>query len=670
MKKIGFNSTIILVLGLCLIGCSSARHQRIHITAHAIGAPVAQNIVAPRVTYRPLQKVDPAARQNVVKAYEATRQKKWLQLLSYIPLSQADHELGSYPMYWYLREQLKGTIPVAALKQFITANPHTYVAERLKAEWLVRAVEQEDFKTALHLGKVDINHSRAICAYYHTQAETGKLRDSREAISHIKHNSQCWAMVRALKKSGKLSFEQLQFLLRTAVEYGDKLAAQQYADILFSKEDLAQYRAIVKNPEKWIAGQFGKPQHAMQAELRTLAFSWLARQDRDKGIAILQRRGQELLLPNDEQWAYTQFALVAILNLESRAHGWYALGKKVALSDYNAAWRVRAALRQENIDWRGVEKAIALMSPQQQQETAWVYWKARALNALGKVTQAKQLFSSLQHHYDFYGQLAQEELHGVVHLPPQASPVTSQEMAHIKKNAGLQRAIALFRLGWRPQATAEWNYSIKGLSDRELMAAAAWAEQEHVYDRVINTSAQTKQLLSFKQRYVAPYEGRLGSQAQKAGVDPAWVYGLIRQESRFVPVARSRVGASGLMQLMPSTAKIVAKKIGLQGFTLKHINDFDINTVLGTQYLRMTLDKVGGHEVLATVGYNAGPNRAIRWRDSLRQPTEGAIFAETIPFTETRLYVKHVMSNALWYDMRFKKSKALSLKHRLGVIKP
>src|SRR5690606_4145197 len=142
-----------------------------------------------------------------------------------------------------------------------------------------------------------------------------------------------------------------------------------------------------------------------------------------------------------------------------------------------------------------------------------------------------------------------------------------------------------------------------------------------------------------------------------------------RQESRFITDARSGVGASGLMQLMPATAKWVANRIGMSNFTPSSVNDFDTNTILGTNYLNMVLQQLDQSEVLASAGYNAGPGRPIRWRSRLQAPVEGAIFAETIPFTETRLYVKNVLSNATYYSMMFS-GEPQSLKQRLGVISP
>src|SRR5690606_39139001 len=116
------------------------------------------------------------------------------------------------------------------------------------------------------------------------------------------------------------------------------------------------------------------------------------------------------------------------------------------------------------------------------------------------------------------------------------------------------------------------------------------------------------------------------------GLDPAWVYGLIRQESRFIMTARSGVGASGLMQLMPATARWVAKRIGMVDFKPAHVNDFDVNTTLGTHYLNIVLQDLGGSQLLASAGYNAGPRRPRNWRATYASPVEGAIFAETIPF--------------------------------------
>ena len=171
----------------------------------------------------------------------------------------------------------------------------------------------------------------------------------------------------------------------------------------------------------------------------------------------------------------------------------------------------------------------------------------------------------------------------------------------------------------------------------------------------------------FSLRYLAPYREVLKTRARQMNLDEAWVYGLIRQESRFIVDARSSAGASGLMQLMPATAKWVAKKMGLKGYRSADVTEVDTNVSLGTYYLKHVLDTLDGQPVLASAAYNAGPGRARAWRPD--SAIEGAIYAETIPFNETRDYVKKVMSNASYYAHNFSQQMQ-SLKQRLGTIGP
>ena len=218
----------------------------------------------------------------------------------------------------------------------------------------------------------------------------------------------------------------------------------------------------------------------------------------------------------------------------------------------------------------------------------------------------------------------------------------------------------------------EWNYwtnlhSPGGKPDRELYAAADLACQHQVWDRCINTSERTKGFIDFAQRFPMPHRDAVVRQSQAIGLDPAYVYGLIRQESRFIMDARSHVGASGLMQIMPATARWTARKIGLEGFTPGQINDRDTNILIGTSYLKLALDEFRGSMPLAAAAYNAGPGRPRNWRNG--PVLEGAIWAENIPFGETRDYVKKVLSNTTDYAA-YLTGQPQSLKSRLGTVGP
>jgi soluble lytic murein transglycosylase len=207
------------------------------------------------------------------------------------------------------------------------------------------------------------------------------------------------------------------------------------------------------------------------------------------------------------------------------------------------------------------------------------------------------------------------------------------------------------------------------MNDRQLLAAAEFARRHQLLDRMISTSERTKEEILFSQRFPMPFKDSMISATRQLDLDLYWTYGLIRQESRFVMDARSSAGASGLMQLMPATAKLVAKQINLATYSPGQINSLETNISLGTHYLRMMMDTFGQSQPLASAAYNAGPGRPRAWRQRLTRTVEGAIFAETIPFWETRDYVKKVMSNATYYAAYWE-NRPQSLKKRLGRVSP
>jgi soluble lytic murein transglycosylase len=319
------------------------------------------------------------------------------------------------------------------------------------------------------------------------------------------------------------------------------------------------------------------------------------------------------------------------------------------------------------------------MSPEARQDATWVYWQARALLQLAKTdadrAEATRLMESIASVRGFYEQLALEELGQRITTPPKPLALTAEEKNTAKTNAGLNRGLAAIAMGLRTEGVREWNYSVNlhqkgGMNDRELLAAADLACHHEVWDRCINTSERTKAVVDFEQRFPMPFKKAVVQRANQIGLDPAYVYGLIRQESRFIMDARSVVGASGLMQVMPPTAKWTAKKIGMVDFKPHQITDRDVNIAIGTGYLKLVLDGFAGSMPLAAAAYNAGPSRPRSWRGQTGGPVlEAAIWAENVPFQETRDYVKKVLSNTTNYAALIT-GQPQSLKSRLGLVGP
>ena len=345
----------------------------------------------------------------------------------------------------------------------------------------------------------------------------------------------------------------------------------------------------------------------------------------------------------------------------------HALGGSELLSAESSEWKVRAALRDK--DWRMVKESIETMSePIRNRDPAWTYWYGKSLKELGD-DHANDYFEKLANQYHFYGQLSLEELGRPINVPAKTLITDADSKAITKSIPAFTKAAKLYDMNLRVEGNREWNWELRGMSDRELLAVAEYGKKINMLDRTVNSADRTKEEHNFSLRYPTPYIDRLGPITKQIHLDINWVYGLIRQESRFIIAARSSVGASGLMQVMPTTGQYVAKKIGMADYTPDKLGDLQTNLVLGSNYLNMVLNDLDGSWGLASAAYNAGPGRPKQWRQTLTKPVSMEIFAETMPFAETRTYVKNVISNAIYYEV-LSTGKPQSIKARLGNVNP
>ena len=307
------------------------------------------------------------------------------------------------------------------------------------------------------------------------------------------------------------------------------------------------------------------------------------------------------------------------------------------------------------------------MSPSQAQDPAWRYWKARALAASGQEEDATRLYGGLAAEHHFYGFLAAEAIGASI--TPMSEPLAPDPatLSAFGEREAVQRVVKLTALDMRSEAQREWIYAVRELDDDGLLLAADFALRRGLYDRSINTAERTQRRHDFGLRYPTPYRVEISDAARQNNVDEALLFGLARQESRFIVDIVSGAGAVGLTQLMPPTAKWVARQAGRADFRTPRLDDPALNAQLGAYYFRHVLDRLDDLPVLAAAAYNAGPGRANSWRGAM--PLEGAIYAETIPFNETRDYVKKLLANAMFYQAQLG-LPYIALKDRLGIVMP
>ncbi len=575
--------------------------------------------------------------------------------------------LESYPVYWRLQVKLEAADP-RDIRAFLATYRDGPLPERLRADWLKLLGKNQQwdmFEAELPLLVRDDIEMACYALQSRVRHDAHALREARPLwfVSQSIPES-CNPLFDALVEANMLSADDLWTRIRLALEAGRIGQARRVAKFLQGSQapDTRKWAAISSNP----AGYLRKRQFDFKSRAgrETVMFATyrLARTSPPQAAEQWSRLEEHF---NEDELGYVWglIAYFGAINHDPSALDWYAMAGD--MSDVQLAWKARAALRARN--WREVIAAIEAMTSRESAEPSWRYWKARALKELGRNEEAAALWTPLAGEFNFYGQLATEELGARVTSPATAFKPGTADVAAITKLPGIQRALALFRLDLRVEGVREWVWAIRGFDDRQLLAAADVALSNGIYDRAINTADKTVMLHDFTLRYLAPYRDVLKVRTGEMGLDEAWVYGLIRQESRFIAGVKSRAGASGLMQLMPGTAKWVAGKLGLRNWRWSQVTEIETNVSLGTYYLRHVLDVLDSHPVLASAAYNAGPSRARGWRPEAA--IEGAIYAESIPFNETRNYVKKVMANATYYADVLGQ-QAQTLKQRMGVIPP
>ncbi len=582
--------------------------------------------------------------------------------------SLADYPLEPYIAYWRLRMRLEQATP-EEVQAMLERSKDSPVAASLRADWMrLLAVRQQwdafDAEYLLSPGEDVELLCYALQSRLRGASEDALNNARRLWLSGRDQPDSCTPLFATLAERQLLSADDVWARIRLALEAGNTGVARRAAEYLPEKDqpDARALAAIAVNP---------------QAFLDRKAFNLKSRAGRETVMYAVHRLARTAPPLAAQQWtklghAFSEaergyvWGLIAYQGaqrLDPAAAAWYA--KAGELNDQQLAWKVRSALRATS--WPDVLAAIDAMSPKESQEPAWRYWKARALKKAGRTAEAQALLAPLALEFSFYGQLAAEELGGRSKIPAAAYKPTRDEAQAMAKVPGFRRALVFFRLNLRFEGNREWAAAIRGFDDRQLLAAAEYARRSEIFDRAIFTADRTRELHDFNMRYLAPYRDVMKGYVSQQQLDEAWVYGLIRQESRFIADVKSSAGAVGLMQLMPATARWVAQKVGLKDYRQLQTANVETNLNLGTWYLKHVLDSLDNHPVLASAAYNAGPGRARAWRAEV--PMDAAIYAESIPFNETRDYVKKVMSNANYYSQQFGHT-LVSLKERIGVIAP
>lgn len=582
--------------------------------------------------------------------------------------------LQNYPLYPYLeaaalQHDIKTAGP-AQIDAYLQRYAGMIPADDLRKAELGWLAQQKDWANFQHFYQPGLGDTLTCDALQADLAQAKPLDFDRDLAALWKQTSvpsACTPVFSAAAAQGLLTPPRVWDRIERAADAGKASTIEQSAQWLSGEDAAAALRIAdaLRSPAPLLkkAATFTDTPRAREAVSRALVR--MARRDSAQAQTYWDALSRQFKF--DEGQRNRVLAALALYNAVD--FGPDAVTRLAALpsaaqTDATREWRVRAAVAQG--DWKAAEAAIKALTPDEMQHDEWRYWQARVAQKLGQTSAALDDYTSLAQQATFYGFLAADQAnlpYSICAKTMAADPAALQE---VEADPGLVRAFEFFALDMLPNARREWNRAFANLAPAQQRQAVLLASSRGWVDRAVFAFGKSGDLQYYALRFPLADKDRVITSSRNAGIDPAWAFAIIRAETAWQTDAQSGADARGLMQLLPGTAKLVARRSGLPYDGGASLYDPAINIPLGTQYLANLAVRFDGSPWLASAAYNAGPGNAQRWVDA-RGNLDPEAFILTIPFNETRDYVTRVMSFATLYGWRLH-GDPLPISSRLPVI--
>lgn len=588
-----------------------------------------------------------------------------------------EKQLRDYPLYPYLEFwDMRGNLQHVSnedIAAFIERYQGDSVSARMRQSWLYQLARQQDWKTFLEVytGNQPVTLQ---CYRLQAQIKTGQKQGLADAAlklwlvgkSQVKN---CDPVFKYLEDNKLITDELRWQRIRLAMQSGNPSLARYLAKPL-PEEDRAWvelWREARKQPAKTLDSPELKKDSAHAREIILYSVRRISQSNADlafKKWAQLKPRYAFTAAETGE--LEKNMALSASWQRNPRAHEWMVAVPDAAVDAKLREWRIRAAVSDGN--WPAVVTHTSNLAPEEAQREEWRYWRAHALEQTGDHGRALDDFSRLARERDYHGFLAADFMNWPYEMSNRPIEYDPPSLEALRTQAGFIRARELYKAELFIDARREWYWITRNLSPDELKLAAVLAEQWGWHDRAILTVAQSKDYNDLNLRFPVNYQSEVRKISRQYQLEPAHVYAVIRQESAFNKDARSHAGALGLMQLMPKTGRVTAKKHNIPLASTSLLYQPDKNISIGSAYLKQVMEAYDDNIVLASAAYNAGPHRVKRWlpEDKEKPATQ---WIAMVPFNETRNYIQRILAYIAIYDWRLEQPATPINKH-MPIIRP
>lgn len=611
-------------------------------------------------------------------------------------------QLTQYPLYPYLEySEISKTLSTylanhraskhypkkerLALSQkiegFLSKHENTYLGSRLLSKWLTHLAATKNWQDYKRYYRPYVKKTTLACFYLQASIQV-KAPFPNKAIETLwlskkSQPDECNPIFQQWERKGYLTQDLLWQRHKLAVDsknYG--LASYLQRKMNVSTQYLANlYTTIHKHPArikgaKELSSPSSKSDIGTRNKLKDITYNGLYRhayRDPISSITLLDKLNASYRF-NDEELSTLKNRIAS--RLLSKEHITEAISVIKSIPQEQQDGNIEKLLRKflAKQQWSNISQWIDRLPTEAATSDRWKYWKARALEELQKVGNVKHqtdtinaMYSELSRSRSFYGFLAADKLNTNYQFDDKPAPIDLTIIQKIRLSPGMQRAKELFLLNDMFLARTEWRYSIQDFTTEEHVASGQLAHLWGWNRKAIESMAKAAYWDDLTIRFPIVHDDIIHHKAKKNNIPTSLVFSIARQESAWEFDARSRVGARGLMQIMPATAKETAKQANVP-YAKSKLFDPEYNITLGSHYISGLLKHYNNNRALAIASYNAGPSRVKQWLSKTDASLPIDAWIEIIPFKETRKYVQNVLSYEVIYNYRQgKESNLLTL---------
>ncbi|WP_083481511.1 transglycosylase SLT domain-containing protein [Agarivorans gilvus] len=596
--------------------------------------------------------------QSYKDVRELQRKQQW-QNAERLMAQLVDYPLLNYLQYYQLRGQLQQATQ-AQVEQFIRQNPQSYLSSALQRRFMLELARREQWQAYLNFYPQQPNSVDLQCHHFYAQLQVGNNKQAWQGAEQLwlygrSRPKACDALFERWEQAGQISND-LRWQRILLSFQARQLGLLKYLAKPYSGSNKADAKLLLEAYAKPMSvissGKLNLGNSARHRDISLMAIKRLSRQDLDAAVEHLQRWQKKLAKSTALYRNVEAYLIRRVIDEPSPSLLKWA-DRQLRLHPDSSIIERRIRLAIAELDWPQIGVWIARLPQAKQSSERWTYWQARSLVALGQQERAEPTLQILAKERSYYGFLAAQFLQQPYQLGEQRHQTSQDVLQQLNQHPTVLKVKELLALEEYYSARSEWSGLLRRSSLLRQLDLGVLALSNDWQDLAVQASIVAKQWDQLEMRFPLSFSKEFEYFANKRHLEASLLYALARQESAMYPLAQSPVGARGLMQLMPATAKETARKIGFSYRSRQQLFEPEDNIRLGSAYFDGLMNRYQGNRILAAAAYNAGPHRVNRWLDE-RGDVPADVWVESIPFRETRHYVQSVLAYQLVYQYRRK----------------